>query len=106
MANPIRFFNEKSVTIKRMVYSGTPKKSSLSTLATERGYLRPLDEVQSAANGFQFGQGFVLLVDLDTDIKQSDTVVIDSQDFNVVGVAKHDRLSLKHRRVLLTLPQA
>ena len=105
MSNPIRFLNEKSVEIKRMAYSGTPKKSTLSTIATVRGYLRPLDETQASANGFQFGRAFALLVDVDVDIKETDDVVIDTVTYKVGGVAKHDRLSIQHKRAVLTLPE-
>ena len=105
--NPVRFFNEKTVEIKRFTYSGTPKKGSLSTVATVRGYLRTLDETQAAANGFQFGQGFALLVDVNTDLQESDEVIIDGKEYKVGGVATNDRsLSVAHRRAILTLPEA
>ena len=100
---PATFLKQNAVTIKRLSYVGG--KGTFSTVGTTRGYFRPLDESQASANGFQFGQAHVLLVGADVDIRESDTVEVDGQEFTVNGVATHDRLSLKHRRCLLTLPE-
>lgn len=103
--HPISLLSLKTITIKRQTYVGD--KSSLSTVATGvKGHLRTLSETQASANGFQFGQAFSLLVDDNIDLQEGDTVVIEGQDYNVNGVANHDRLSIAHRRALLTLPEA
>ncbi len=99
-----RFLN-RDVAVSRFTYAGTPKKGSLSAVGTVKGYLRPLSEVQATENGFQYGQAFALLVDVGADLKESDTVVIDSKTYKVQGVAIHDRGNLQHRRALLTLPE-
>lgn len=100
-----RFLN-RDVAISRLVYSGTPKKSVLSSVATIKGYLRPLSEVQATENGFHYGQAFSLLVDVNSDLKQSDSIVIDGKTYKVQGVANHDRGSLAHKRALITLPES
>ena len=99
-----RFLN-RTVEIKRLSYSGTPKKGIYATTSTVKGYLRPLSEVQASDNGFQFGQAFVLLVDTSVDLKESDDVVVDGVTYKVKGVANHDRGGLAHRRALITLPE-
>lgn len=104
MAHPISFLSNKDVEIKRQVYVGD--KSSLVTVETVKGYLRPLSEEQASLNGFEFGIGFVLLVDDEVDLRENDTVVIDSQTFLVGGVANHDRLNIAHKRALLTKPES
>ncbi len=96
-------FLTKDVEITRQSYTGD--KSTFSTIATQKGYLRPLTEIQASENGFQFGQGFSLLMNDDADIQQGDKVVIDGKTFEVTGVATHDRLSIAHKRALLKLDQ-
>lgn len=98
-------FYTKTATIKRQSYTGD--KSSLTTVATVKGHLRPLDEVQSSANGLQFGQAHALQVPVSTDIKEGDEVTIDSVLYTVKGVAVHDRppQTVAHKRALLSLGQ-
>jgi len=97
-----RFLN-RDVEIKRLSYSGTPKKGSYATTSTVRGYLRPLSEVQASENGFHYGQAFALLVDVLSDLKETDEVVIETITYKVQGVANHDRGGLAHKRALITL---
>jgi len=99
----LSYFNHKTVTIKRQTYTGN--KSALTTVATRKAYFRPLTEEQSAANGLQFGQGHALLFDKGADIKETDTVTIDGQDYTVVGVADHERFGIPHKRAVITKPQ-
>ena len=100
MAHPISFLSNKDVEIKRQVYVGD--KSSLATVGTVKGYLRPLSEEQASLNGFAFGIGFVLLVDDEVDLRENDDVVIDGVTFKVSGVANHDRLNIAHKRALIS----
>ncbi|KKM78985.1 hypothetical protein LCGC14_1354520 [marine sediment metagenome] len=99
-----RFLN-RDVEVKRLTYSGTPKKGVFGVVATFKGYLRPLTEVQASANGFQFGQGFSLLADESADIKESDEITIEGKKYKVQGVANHDRGGLQHKRAILSLPE-
>jgi len=98
-------FYTKTAIIKRQTYTGD--KSALTTVATVKGHLRPLDEVQSSANGFQFGQGHAFQVPTNTDIKEGDELTIDGETYTVKGVAVHDRppVTVAHKRALLSLGQ-
>jgi len=104
MSNPISFLNQKDVTIKRLSYVGD--KGTFGTVGTATGYLRPLSETQASLNGFQFGKAFALLVDDEVDLRESDTVTIDGEDFTVNGVANHDRLSIAFKRAIITKPES
>ena len=99
-----RFLN-RDIEIKRLTYSGTPKKGTFGTISTVKGYLRPLSETQASENGFQYGQAFALLVDVSSDLKETDELVIDGKKYKVQGVANHDRGDLQHKRALITLPE-
>ena len=100
------FTNEKTISaIKRQVYSGN--LSSFTTVGTASCYLRPLNEEQSAANGFQYGQGFSMIVECAVDIREGDKVTVSSTDYTVRGVVNHDRGNYtSYKRCLLLLPEA
>lgn len=98
-------FYTKTATIKRQTYVGD--KSTLATVETVKGHLRPLDEVQAAANGFQFGQIHAFQAPVGTDIKEGDEVTIDGKKYTCKGVAINDRppQTVAHIRALLSLGQ-
>jgi len=101
---PLETFYTKTVEIKRTTYVGD--KSSFITASTVKGYLRPLSEEEASLNGFQHGQAFALQVPSAVDLRKGDKVVIESKQYTVGGVANHDRLSLAHRRAVISLPQS
>lgn len=85
------FTSQKSATISRQSYTGSPAKSSFSTVSTPSCYLRPLTEEQSALNAIQYGLGFSAIFEIGVDVKEGDIVTIDSVPYTVRGVVKHDR---------------
>lgn len=98
-------FYTKTAVIKRQTYVGD--KSTLITVATVKGHLRPLTEVQSASNGLQFGEAHAFQVPVNVDIQEGDELTIDSQTYTCKGVAVHDRppQTVAHKRALLSLGQ-
>lgn len=98
------FLDDKDFTIKRQTYIGN--KSSFATVGTGKGFFRPLDELQASANGFQFGQAFLLKTEVENDVRKTDIIEIDAVEFTVQGVATHDRGSVPFKRILMTLPEA
>jgi hypothetical protein len=96
-------FYTKDIEISRLAYVGD--KGTFGVVETVKGYLRPLDEVQASAQGFQFGQAHALQVPNNIDLREGDTLVIDSETYNVNGVAEHGRLSIAHKRALITKKQ-
>lgn len=87
----MQYFTQNNTisAIKRQSYSGG--KSTYSTVGSGTGYLRPLSEEQASANGLQFGLAFNLLVETDVDIRETDRVTVDSEEYTVKGVANHNR---------------
>ena len=99
------FTNQKVISaIKRQTYVG--QKSTFASVGTATGYLRPLSEEASAANGVQFGYGFNLIFETDVDIRENDKVTIEGVEYTVKGVVNHDRGNLTaYKRALLTKPE-
>jgi len=101
----LTFTNQKSLTIKRQVYTGD-KSTYTAVSGNFSGYLRPMTEEQSAVNGVQFGLGFMLITEIDVDIRQGDRVTIDSVGYTIRGVVNHDRGGVtKYKRAVMTKPE-
>ena len=104
------FFTSQKVisTVKRLSYSGSPAKGTLSTVATNlTGYLRPLSEEDAAASQLQWGTAFTLITELGVNILKGDVITIASQDYTVRGLAVHDRgFFTTYNKYLLTRPQS
>lgn len=105
----LTFTNQQSVTaIKRLVYSGTPSKGVLTTVAgaTANGYLRPLSEESSAQSGLQWGTGFTLITEVGVDIRVGDVITIASQLYTVRGRADHTRgMRAQYQKYIIVKPQ-
>lgn len=98
------FTGQKAIsTITRQTYSGTPSKSSYSTVASNANcYLRPLGEDQASLNGFQYGTAFSAIFETSVDIREADKITISSVVYTVHGVVNHDRgFRTKYKRALL-----
>ena len=100
----LKFTGEKIVTaITRQTYSGSPQKSSYSSVGTATCYLRPLTEEQASMNGFQYGTGFSAIFETSVDIREADKLTIGGLVYSVRGVVNHDRGGVvAYKRVLLT----
>lgn len=97
-----QFTDEKTISIYRQEYSGSPATSSYILSSSATGYLRPLSEEASATNGIQYGYGFNLITEIDIDIQEADIIVIDSVQYNVRGVVSHDRGGItQYKRALM-----
>lgn len=82
-------FNQNPITTSRMTRTGD--KLSYSALGSGFAYIKPMSEEQASVNGHQYGLGFILLCDKDTDIKESDRVTSNGDTYTVRGVAVHSR---------------
>lgn len=88
----LTFTSQKVVSaISRQSYSGSPSKSSYTSLGTATCYLRPLTEEQSTMNGLQFGTGFSAIFETYVDVKEADKLTIAGVQYTVRGVVNHDR---------------
>jgi len=86
------FTTQKAVsTISRLNgYVGNLSQSSAITTVTSC-YLRPLSEVESSNNGFQYGIAFQAIFEPDADVQEQDRITIEGTTYTVKGVALHDR---------------
>lgn len=86
-------------------YTGNLSQSSAVTGFTTC-YLRPLSEIESSANGYQYGTVFNAIFETGTDIRQQDKITIDSVVYLVQGVANHNRgYGTKYVKALLIRPE-
>lgn len=91
--------------IMRQSYVGNI--SSFTAVSSATCYLRPLSEVESSANGFQYGIAYNAIFEIDVDVREMDKLVIDSVDYLVKGVANHNRGSYtKYKKALVFLAQS
>lgn len=99
------FTGQKTISaIKRLVYVGD--KSSYSSVGSATGYLRPLNEVENSNAGFQYGNGFSLIIETDVDIREADKITIDSVEYTIKGVVNHDRGGITaYKRCLMVKPE-
>lgn len=101
------FTNEKTVTSVTRI-SGYVGNLSSSTTITDitSCYLRPLSEVESSANGYQYGVAFNAIFEDGTDIRQQDKITIEGTEYLVQGVANHDRgFNTKYVKAMLIKPE-
>lgn len=97
-------------TIARLSYSGSPSKSSFSTVASNVScYLRPLSEEQASMNGYQYGTAFSAIFETSIDIQEADRVTLTGDNagvYTVRGVVNHNRgRATAYKRCLLTKPE-
>ncbi len=95
--------NQKNIQVKRASLNA----ESLSTYANSsviRGHFRALNDKESAMNGAQYGQAFMLLTDMSSDIIIGDKLVIDGAEYNVQSVVAQNRAigSIKYKRAILS----
>ena len=69
--------------------SGLSQSTTITSITS--CYLRPLSEVESSNNGFQYGTAFNAIFETGTDIRQQDKITIDGTVYTVKGVANHNR---------------
>lgn len=103
----LRFTQQKSVSsVKRITgyVSGLSQSTTITTITS--CYLRPLSEVESSANGYQYGTAFNAIFETGTDIRQQDKITIDGTEYLVQGVTNHDRgFATKYVRALIYKPE-
>ncbi len=92
-------FLTKSFSINRLTQSGN--KSSWSSVGSGKGFLKPMDDKQLSINGYQYGQGYVLLTRSNVDIQTTDKVVVDSQEYDVAGVGSYQLGSINFKKIIL-----
>ena len=82
-------FQQNPISISRMTRTGD--KQAYGASGTGFAYIKPMTEEQSSVNGQQYGQGFILLCDADTDIRESDKITSGSDVYQVRGISTSNR---------------
>jgi hypothetical protein len=95
--------NQKNIQVKRASLNA----EGLSTYANSsviRGHFRALNEKESAVNGAQYGQAYMLLTDISSDIDNGDKLTINNQNYNVQSVVTQNRVigSIKYKKAILS----
>jgi hypothetical protein len=91
------FFNSKTnIQIQRATKNANGF-STYANITTCRAYFRALNESEAALNQDQYGKAYMILTDINTDIKIGDRLLINGEKYDVKSLTKNDRLfSLKY----------
>lgn len=95
--------NQKNIQVKRATLNAE-SLSSYTDASVIRGHFRALNDKESAMNGAQYGQAFMLLTDLSSDIIIGDKLIIDGAEYNVQAVVSQNRAvgSIKYKKAILS----
>lgn len=86
--------------VKRLVYEGKVARGK-KTIATHPAYLTAVSENSRIMEAGKFGKTYKLSITACVDIRESDTIVIDKQEYSVQGVAQRQGGNLALTTVIL-----
>lgn len=102
----LTFTGQKTISSLTRINGYSGNLSQSITMPGFTGYLRPMSETESSANGFQYGTVFSLIIETDVDIQEQDKITIDDIEYTVQGVATHDRgFGTRYKKALINRPQ-
>jgi hypothetical protein len=87
------FTDQKKITAHTRLgnYVGNLSTSTTVTNGPVSCYLRPLSEIESSNNGYQYGVAHNAIFEVGEDIQEQDKITIDSVVYTVKGVIDHSR---------------
>jgi len=91
-------FTTEYTTKRLTIASG---KSTYSSYGSGFGFFKPMSDEMAMINSIQIGQGFLLVVDGEVDIKATDRLTINSEDYDVKGVGLHELRGISYKRLIL-----
>ena len=102
------FTGQKSVSLITRLNGYVANLSQSSAITTVTScYLRPLSEVESSNNGFQYGIAFQAIFEADADVQEQDQITIEGTIYTVKGVALHDRgFATQYLKAIIFKPEA
>lgn len=92
-------FNCKA-EVKRLVYEGKVARGK-QTIATHPAYLTAVSENSRLMEAGKFGKIYELSITALVDVRESDTIVVDGQEYSVQGLAQRKGWNLALTRVIL-----
>jgi len=101
------FTKQKTITSISRVIGYVGNLSQSTTVSSVKScYLRPLSEIESSTNGFQYGTSFNAIFEIADDIREGDKITIGGVVYLTQGVATHDRgFRTQYKKALITKPQ-
>lgn len=93
-----RYFKD-SASVSRIQYTDN-KSDFVPTWNTYKGYLKPLKPDDSLYQ-WAFGKDFSFTTDKNADIRESDQLIIDWNEYKVKWIAKWEGITVKYKRLLL-----
>ena len=101
------FTGQKTVSAINRISGYVAGLSSGTTITTVTScYLRPLSEVESTQNGYQYGIAFNAIFESNADVREQDKITIEGVQYTVKGVALHDRgMNTQYLKALIVKPQ-
>jgi hypothetical protein len=90
---------DRHFTTKRLL--STANKSSYIDASSGVGHLRQMSERLEKINSIQYGQGWELFVEYDTDIVATDRVIVDGENYDVRGVREENFNSIRFKKCAL-----
>jgi hypothetical protein len=95
-----------SATISRLAVDAGANTQSYQVIADAVPcFLQPMETQESVMVGLAVGQGFRCYLDISADIKPSDKVVIDGEEFRVNGLNNYNYGYHAHKRASLVREQ-
>lgn len=101
------FTGQKTVSAITRITGYVGNLSASTTITTVTScYLRPLSEVESSNNGYQYGTAFNAIFEPEDDVREQDKITIEGVQYTVKGVALHDRgFATRYLKALIFKPQ-
>lgn len=90
---------DRHFSIKKLLSSSS--KSTYIDGSSGVGHLRQMSERVEQINAIQFGQGWELFVEYDTDVIPTDRIVIDETIYSVRGVREENFNSIQFKKCIL-----
>jgi len=94
-----------TVLIYHLNESGGKSSYSESADITTKGMLQPMSNEDEAISEAQFAKGYKLFTPI-VAATESDKVVVDSTEYRIKGIRKHNYGSNPHLELYIYLPQA
>ena len=86
-------------------YVGNLSQSTTVTSVTSC-YLRPMNEIESSQNGYQYGLAFMGIFEVSDNVLPQDKITINSIVYLVKGTVKHDRgFATQYLKAVLIKPE-
>lgn len=92
---------QDTITVSRLTADAGNTKTYQVVVASQACMLQPQDEEETVLQGLAVGKAFKCYMDVDANIKESDKVIVNSEEFRVNAIKKYNFGSHQHLKVVL-----